>query len=203
MNNQADKMPTFQDYRQIDNSLDLITQSPGLHHILEKVFLNVDILSILECEQVNSVWKSVLNHGQRYSILLKRHARNSVKCPCKLLQPADRPILGHFGTGLHTRFSSAWSNVECVLNNPKIFLHKIYQNVSRIKTPEYFDYFEMYKRFEVMHITLTKPEDCQHFGFSVIMWPSQFFAGRNEICIHGVSRALNQLKKGTNEINSK
>ena len=119
MNNQADKMPTFQDYRQIDNSLDLITQSPGLHHILEKIFLNVDILSILECEKVNSVWKSVLNHGQRYSILLKRHARNSVKCPCKLLQPADRPMAGssslegHFGTGLRARFSSAWSNVGC------------------------------------------------------------------------------------------
>ena len=44
---------------------------------------------------------------------------------------------------------------------------------------------------------LTKPEDYQHFGFSVIMWPSQFFAGRNEIYIHGVSRALKQLKKGT------
>ena len=142
MNNQADKMPTFQDYRQIDNSLDLITQSPGLHHILEKIFLNVDILSILECEKVNSVWKGLLN-------------------------------------------------------NPKIFLHKIYHNVSCIKTPEYFDYFEMYKRFEVKHIMLTKPEDYQHFGFSVIMWPSQFFAGRNEIYIHGVSRALKQLKKGT------
>ena len=45
MNNQADKMPTFQDYCQIDNSLDLITQSPGPHHILEKIFLNVDILA--------------------------------------------------------------------------------------------------------------------------------------------------------------
>ena len=142
MNNQANKMPRFQNYHRIDNSLDLITQSPGLHHILEKIFRNLDILSILECEKVNSVWKRLLN-------------------------------------------------------NPKIFLHKIYQNVSCIKTPEYFDYFEMYKRFEVKHIMLTKPEDYQHFGFSVIMWPSQFFAGRNEIYIHGVSRALKQLKKGT------
>ena len=64
-------------------------------------------------------WASV-RHGQRYSILQKKQARNSVpKCLCKLLQPVDRPMTGssslegHFGTGLRSRFSSAWSNVEC------------------------------------------------------------------------------------------
>ena len=58
--------------------------------------------------------------AEQYSKLQKKRARNSVpKCPCKLLQPADRPMAGssslegHFGTGLCTRFSSAWSNVEC------------------------------------------------------------------------------------------
>ena len=52
--------------------------------------------------------------------LYRKSARVTVsKCPCKLLQPADRPMAGssslegHFGTGLCTRFSSAWSNVEC------------------------------------------------------------------------------------------
>ena len=50
----------------------------------------------------------------------EKRARNSVpKCPCKLLQPADRPMAGssslegHFGTGLRARYSSAWSNVGC------------------------------------------------------------------------------------------
>ena len=59
-------------------------------------------------------------HGQRYSILQKKHMRNSVpKCLCKLLQPANWPMAGssslegHFRTGLRARFSSAWSNVEC------------------------------------------------------------------------------------------
>ena len=58
--------------------------------------------------------------AEQYSKLQKKRARNSVpKCPCKLLQPADRPMAGssslegHFGTGLRARFSSAWSNVGC------------------------------------------------------------------------------------------
>ena len=37
------------------------------------------------------------------------------------------------------------------------------------------------------------PEDCRHFGFSVIMWPSRYFAGRNETYIYGAFGALNQL----------
>ena len=60
-------------------------------------------------------------HIQHYSKLRKKRARNPVpKCPCKLLQSADWPMTGssslegHFGTGLRTHFSLAWSNVECV-----------------------------------------------------------------------------------------
>ena len=63
--------------------------------------------------------------AEQYSKLQKKRARNSVpKCPCKLLQPADRPMAGssslegHFGTGLRARFSSAWSNVECACIKP-------------------------------------------------------------------------------------
>ena len=66
--------------------------------------------------QLEATW----THGQRYSIQQKKRAHNSVpKCPCNLLQSADQPMAGssslegHFGTGLCTRFSSAWSNVEC------------------------------------------------------------------------------------------
>ena len=62
--------------------------------------------------------------AEQYSKLQKKRARNSVpKCPCKLLQPADRPMAGssslegHFGIGLRARFSSAWSNVECGLTH--------------------------------------------------------------------------------------
>ena len=64
--------------------------------------------------------KHIASTAEQYSKLQKKRARNSVpKCPCKLLQPADRPMAGssslegHFGTGLRARFSSAWSNVEC------------------------------------------------------------------------------------------
>ena len=58
-------------------------------------------------------------HGQRYSKLQKKRARNPVPiCPFNQLQPANRPLAGwgclkgHFGTELRARFSSAWSNVE-------------------------------------------------------------------------------------------
>ena len=62
--NPADKMPKFQDCCQIENSMDLITRSPGLHHILEKIFLTLDdIRSLLVCENVNLVWESVLNNS--------------------------------------------------------------------------------------------------------------------------------------------
>ena len=74
----------------------------------------------------NTLWNSfnmgsiIAYTAEQYSKLQKKRARNSVpKCPCKLLQPADRPMAGssslegHFGTGLRARFSSAWSNVGC------------------------------------------------------------------------------------------
>ena len=67
--------------------------------------------------------------AEQYSKLQKKRARNSVpKCPCKLLQPADRPMAGssslkgHFGTGLLARFSSAWSNVGCDIKKTFFFL---------------------------------------------------------------------------------
>ena len=50
------------------------------------------------------------------------YVTQSKKFPCKLLQPADRPMAGssslegHFGTGLHARFSSAWSTAGCGRN---------------------------------------------------------------------------------------
>ena len=68
--------------------------------------------------QITSILYS--QHGQRYSKLQKKRARNPVPiCPFNQLQPADRPLAGwgclkgHFGTELRARFSSAWSNVEC------------------------------------------------------------------------------------------
>ena len=62
----------------------------------------------------------------------EKRARNSVpKCPCKLLQPANRPMAGssslegHFGTGLHARFSSAWSTAGCEIKNPHLKILKM------------------------------------------------------------------------------
>ena len=44
------------------NKMDLVTKSPGLHHILEEIFVNLDHRSLLECENVSIVWKDLLNN---------------------------------------------------------------------------------------------------------------------------------------------
>ena len=43
--------------------MDLITKSPGLFHIAEKIFMNLnqDVL-ILKCQQVNEHWKSIVRN---------------------------------------------------------------------------------------------------------------------------------------------
>ena len=41
--------------------MDLITKSPGLHHIAEKIFLEFNHKLLLQCEDVNKNWKSILD----------------------------------------------------------------------------------------------------------------------------------------------
>ena len=40
--------------------MDFITKNPGLHHIVEETFMNLDYENLLECKEVNSFWEIIL-----------------------------------------------------------------------------------------------------------------------------------------------
>ena len=42
--------------------MDLITTSPGLHHIAERIFANLDHENLLKCQQVNLSWAMILKN---------------------------------------------------------------------------------------------------------------------------------------------
>ena len=42
--------------------MDLITKTPGLIHIAEEIFSNLDRNSLLECQEVNEHWGSILRN---------------------------------------------------------------------------------------------------------------------------------------------
>ena len=42
--------------------MDLITKNPGLQHIIEETFMNLDHENLLKCQQVNLSWKIILKN---------------------------------------------------------------------------------------------------------------------------------------------
>ena len=40
--------------------MDLITKTPGLQHIAEQIFSNLDFISILQCQKVNDHWWNII-----------------------------------------------------------------------------------------------------------------------------------------------
>ena len=40
--------------------MDLITKNPGLQHIAENIFLNLNHVTLLKCQNVNTEWKKIL-----------------------------------------------------------------------------------------------------------------------------------------------
>ena len=43
------------------HNMDLITKSPGLYHIAEQIFLELNHENLLQCEDVNKNWKNILD----------------------------------------------------------------------------------------------------------------------------------------------
>ena len=41
--------------------LDLISKTPGLQHITEQIFLELNHKNLIECEKVNTSWKIIMN----------------------------------------------------------------------------------------------------------------------------------------------
>ena len=42
--------------------MDMITKSPGLYHIAERIFMDLDQEKLLLCEEVNENWRTVLKN---------------------------------------------------------------------------------------------------------------------------------------------
>lgn len=40
--------------------MDLITHSPGLHHLAETIFINLNCEDLLNCQKVNENWRRIL-----------------------------------------------------------------------------------------------------------------------------------------------
>ena len=41
--------------------MDLLTKSPGLHHVAETIFMNLDHeVLLLNCQEVNGHWRSIV-----------------------------------------------------------------------------------------------------------------------------------------------
>ena len=42
--------------------MDFITRNPGLQHIIEEIFMNLDHKNLLKCQEVNLAWESILKN---------------------------------------------------------------------------------------------------------------------------------------------
>ena len=42
--------------------MDVITKSPGLYHIAERIFMDLDYEKLLLCEEVNDNWRTLLKN---------------------------------------------------------------------------------------------------------------------------------------------
>ena len=88
--------------------MDFITKSPGLFHVCERVFLQLDYYDLLKCENVNAQWRNILraSNGPKSSLILKNPWFWLKKCSemdllppnlkddwIKVIQNLENPIL--------------------------------------------------------------------------------------------------------------
>ena len=48
------------------HKMDFISKNPGLQHISEEIFLNLDHKSLLNCQKVNHFWEKTLNNNPSF-----------------------------------------------------------------------------------------------------------------------------------------
>ena len=57
--------------------MDLITRTPGLIHIAEEIFSNLDRNSLFECQKVNEYWGSILRNPWFWFRRMEHYAKLS------------------------------------------------------------------------------------------------------------------------------
>ena len=121
--------------------MDFITKSPGLFHLCERVFLELDYYNLLKCEDVNPQWRNILRASDRpkSSLILKNPWFWLKKCSEMDLLPPN--------------IKDEWIKVMQNLENPKFTIHylkKIYElrlgqlilNLRFICSPFYMGMFQ-------------------------------------------------------------
>ena len=113
--------------------MDRITKSPGLRHILEEIFVNLDYQSLLECEKVDLVWKELVNNQRIWIKKEQNHSPSPWFCNKELFEhfkshpqvfqkygfsrEALLRILEEKSKGYEIRFHGSW----CFINGGTMF----------------------------------------------------------------------------------
>ena len=53
--------------------MDLLTNNPGLQHISEEIFLNLDNENLLKCQKVNKDWEQIINNPNFWLKKCRQH----------------------------------------------------------------------------------------------------------------------------------
>ena len=96
-----------------------LTNIPGLQHIAQEIFLNLDNESLVNCFKVNRLWKNILNS----SFWMKK---------CKMYKPKGA-MLGEFApTCLSFRSFITWTKVIEVTPNKTILEEELAKKLKKI-----------------------------------------------------------------------
>ena len=145
--------------------MDFITKSPGLFHLCEKVFLELDYYNLLKCEDVNPQWRNILRASDRpkSSLILKNPWFWLKKCSEMDFLPPN--------------IKDEWIKVMQNLENPKFTVHylkKIYELSLSLSLSYKLDFHRLYficsPFYMGMFQKLCKPKR---------KWDSCFFTGWN------------------------
>ena len=74
----AKKLPQNQTQKNASTCLDIITKTPGLVHIAEQIFTNLNQENLKKCENVNGEWKRIVTNPL---FLLKACANKNLLSP--------------------------------------------------------------------------------------------------------------------------
>ena len=104
--------------------MDFITKNPGLQHIVEETFMNLDYENLLKCQEVNSFWEIILKSP---SFWLK-------KCVQK---------------GLNNEDQLEWHKLIQTLKTTNFNPEKVTSHLKEIHENFEFDDIELYLKFSL------------------------------------------------------
>ena len=125
-------------------NMDLITKTPGYHHIAEQIFSYLDVNSLLKCQKVNDYWWNILvkpwfwfNRMKRNTKLSNEHQNEWIRF-CEMLSkvnltkdmtPALNYIYGLLENSV-TLDETFWIAIKCEGD-----LSDLYEEIVRIMAP--------------------------------------------------------------------